>query len=243
MQIEARKYGLGDLIRLPVQAGTRSAMLVALHSLLSGITPTLHVLVTARFIHTAIALLQGSTERSQIYGRLLAVVVLIAYTWISGAVAKLANLRLGLALQERYHTAIMEKRALISTLIIVVLLNPVLTGALSVGLFMSLVGATFGIVQMMSWELIQSIDQLVKYREYLKDLTKFAMLEESDSAQQPLTEPVPEFRSLEFRNVSFQYPGTDKYVLKNLSFKMEAGKHYSFVGICDRRLISAAFLC
>lgn len=384
MQIEARRYGLWDLVKLPLQAGPGAAVLTGLHYLLAGIVPTLHVVVTASFIDTAIAVLQGSAERSEIYSRLLAVVALIAYSWVSGSAAKLASTKLRLALQEHYHMAITEKRArlqyrhiedpetwdlisrvtkraegqlgdgydlllsmaamifrilgvlgilisqvwwaavviiifsvplfalavksgkasyeasketekyrrksnylssiltsretveerslfgygdpinelwheryetarkiehrvlkkwyirtkasslitaFISVLIVVVLINPVLAGDLSIGLFMSLVGATFSLVQMMSWGLGNYVDQLAKYREYLKDLTKFAMLEESDSAQMLPADPVPEFQSLEFRNVSFKYPGKEKYVLRNLSLRMEAGKHYAFVGV------------
>lgn len=36
--------------------------------------------------------------------------------------------------------------------------------------------------------------------------------------------------SLEFRNVSFSYPETEKQVLKRCSFTIEAGKKYAFVG-------------
>lgn len=384
MQIDARRYGLWDLVKLPLQAGPGAAILTGLNSLLSGIVPTLHVVVTASFIDTAIAVLQGSAERSEIYSRLFAVVALIAYSWVSGSAAKLARTKLGLALQEHYHTAITEKRArlhyrhiedpeswdlisrvtsrpegqlsdgynlllsmaalifrvlgvlgilisqvwwaavviillsvplfalavksgkasyeasketekyrrkssylssiltssetvderslfgygdpinemwheryetarkiehrvrrkwfirtkigslitaFLSVLIVVVLLNPVLAGDLSIGLFMSLVVATFSLVQMMSWGLGSYVDQLAKFREYLKDLTKFAMLEESDSAQMLPADPAPEFQSLDFKNVSFKYPGMEKYVLRNLSLRMEAGKHYAFVGV------------
>lgn len=384
MQIDARRYGLWDLVKLPLQAGPGAAILTGLNSLLSGIVPTLHVVVTASFIDTAIAVLQGSAERSEIYSRLFAVVALIAYSWVSGSAAKLASTKLGLALQEHYHTAITEKRArlhyrhiedpeswdlisrvtsrpegqlsdgynlllsmaalifrvlgvlgilisqvwwaavviillsvplfalavksgkasyeasketekyrrkssylssiltsretvderslfgygdpinemwyeryetarkiehrvrrkwfirtkigslitaFLSVLIVVVLLNPVLAGDLSIGLFMSLVVATFSLVQMMSWGLGSYVDQLAKFREYLKDLTKFAMLEESDSAQMLPADPAPEFQSLDFKNVSFKYPGMEKYVLRNLSLRMEAGKHYAFVGV------------
>lgn len=40
-----------------------------------------------------------------------------------------------------------------------------------------------------------------------------------------------EFSSIEFINVSFKYPGTDKYILNSLSMKLEAKMHYAFVGI------------
>ena len=63
MQIDARRYGLWDLVKLPLQAGPGAAILTGLNSLLSGIVPTLHVVVTASFIDTAIAVLQGSAER------------------------------------------------------------------------------------------------------------------------------------------------------------------------------------
>ncbi len=35
---------------------------------------------------------------------------------------------------------------------------------------------------------------------------------------------------LEFRNVSFKYPGSDRYVLKNISMKIESGSRLSVVG-------------
>ena len=36
--------------------------------------------------------------------------------------------------------------------------------------------------------------------------------------------------SIEFLNVSFKYPGSKRYSLKNVSFKIEIGKKYAFVG-------------
>lgn len=36
--------------------------------------------------------------------------------------------------------------------------------------------------------------------------------------------------SVEFKNVSFKYPNTDKYILKNISVKINSGEHISIVG-------------
>ncbi len=36
--------------------------------------------------------------------------------------------------------------------------------------------------------------------------------------------------SIEFKNVSFKYPNTDKYVIKNLDFKIDAGEKLAIVG-------------
>lgn len=35
---------------------------------------------------------------------------------------------------------------------------------------------------------------------------------------------------IEFKNVSFKYPGSDNYALKNISFKLKIGEHIAFVG-------------
>lgn len=121
--------------------------------------------------------------------------------------------------------------ALISTLIILVLLGPVFSGHLTVGMFISLVNAVFGLVQTMSWEFTNYMDQLAKHREYLKDLTEFAALEDTKGATLPPTATVPEFQSLEFKDVYFKYPGTDNYILEKMSFSIERGRHYAFVGI------------
>ena len=40
-----------------------------------------------------------------------------------------------------------------------------------------------------------------------------------------------EIREIEFRNVSFKYPGTDKMILDNISIKIGSGEHLSIVGL------------
>lgn len=43
--------------------------------------------------------------------------------------------------------------------------------------------------------------------------------------------PIDKFESLEFRNVSFKYPRTDRYILKDLSFKITGKEKVSLVGL------------
>ncbi len=121
--------------------------------------------------------------------------------------------------------------SLTSLLIVAVLLNPVLAGVISVGMFISLVNAIFGLVEIMSWQFTGIMDQLARSGEYLKDLTKFAALKESAGATDLPSAEVPAFSTLEFSKVSFSYPGTDKLILNELSFRIEAGGHYAFVGV------------
>lgn len=120
---------------------------------------------------------------------------------------------------------------LISVLIAGVLIAPLGSGDISVGMFMGFVSATFGLAQMMSWELTEITSELANNREYLKDLTAFGKLSETSGAiDLPATDIVsPE--CIEFREVSFSYPGTEVMILKNLNLTLFAHKHYAFVGI------------
>lgn len=122
--------------------------------------------------------------------------------------------------------------ALLSLSIIAVLLFPYARGELSSGMFISLVTATLSLVQMMSWQLSSVTSELAKQKEYLRDLTKFCALDETEGA---LDLPAPAadagFRTIVFRNVSFRYPGTEKYILKDCNLTLEHDKHYAIVGV------------
>lgn len=120
---------------------------------------------------------------------------------------------------------------LTSVLISAVLLNPVLAGTISIGMFVSLVNAVFSLVSMMSWQFVGSMDQLAQSGEYLKDLSNFSLLNEVPGAQDLPQKSEMIFESLEFKEVSFSYPGTEKLVLNRLSFQIKAGGHYAFVGV------------
>lgn len=121
--------------------------------------------------------------------------------------------------------------ALTSVVVVGILLHPVLTGVISIGMFIALVNATFGLVDLMSWQFVNSMDQLARSKEYMRDLTDFVALEESYDAQSLPVTPPPVFESLEFRKVSFCYPGTENLILDEISFQIEPGGHYSFVGV------------
>jgi ATP-binding cassette subfamily B protein len=120
---------------------------------------------------------------------------------------------------------------LISVLIAGVLIVPLGSGDISVGMFMGFVTATFGLAQMMSWELTEITSELANNREYLRDLSVFGKLSETaDAADLPVA-CVSEPECIEFHCVSFTYPDTEITILKNLSLKLFAKKHYAFVGV------------
>lgn len=94
--------------------------------------------------------------------------------------------------------------------------------------------AVFGIVQNMSWDLAWAIDRSAWFNEYFKEMREVFALKEDETAgrwiekqEEPDTK---KFDSLEFRDVSFRYPGAEDYVLRHVSFVIKAGKKYAFVG-------------
>ena len=116
-----------------------------------------------------------------------------------------------------------------SILAILAAIPLVIDGIIDYGMFIALLGAIFGLSSRLSWGVNQLIVDLTHKREYLKDLTDFVHLHKDEDAT-VLPEINMEFKIIEFKNVSFRYPGTKKLILDNVSFKIERGKHYSFVG-------------
>ncbi|MEG1871151.1 MAG: ABC transporter ATP-binding protein, partial [Peptostreptococcaceae bacterium] len=120
--------------------------------------------------------------------------------------------------------------AVLSVLIVLILIGPVTSGLLSVGMFMSIVNSVFSLIQYLAWSLPEYGDSLAKNKEYLIDLTKLVKLEGDEGYLLKPAKSSIKLKSLEFRNVFFKYPGTENYILKDMSFVIEEGRHYAFVG-------------
>ena len=119
--------------------------------------------------------------------------------------------------------------SLTSGMIMTTLLQPVATGTITLGLFMSLVVGCMELIDALSW-LGSRMEDLATNREYLKDLTQFVNLAETKDALSTRCNKGFNFKKLVFKNVTFAYPGTEKVILNHLNLEMESGKHYAFVG-------------
>ncbi|MDR2702721.1 MAG: ABC transporter ATP-binding protein/permease [Cellulomonadaceae bacterium] len=120
--------------------------------------------------------------------------------------------------------------AIIGLLAILALINPVLSGQLSTGMFMGIVAAVFAVVEMVGGTLQSAVAKLSEAQFFLGDLTEFLALDSTAGAtEMPAAQPIP-LERLTFRNVSFQYPIGEHNVLNNVTFDLEPGKHYAFVG-------------
>ncbi len=116
------------------------------------------------------------------------------------------------------------------------------SGALSVGLFISLSTAIYDLVNLMGWEMTRAVSQIARYREYMKDLTAFAALPERQEIPEAAScqgvsgerkeqhQDIPKLQTLEFRHVTFRYPGTETDILKDFSMELKEGVHYAVVG-------------
>jgi len=127
---------------------------------------------------------------------------------------------------------------LIWIVLMLLLLSPLQSGAVTIGLFLALTQAftKFDIV----WGFMDTVNGLAADAEFFKDLTAFlALPEESGNVRTPPTpsplSPVTIDSSsspalLELRDVRFRYPGTERLILDGLDLTLETGKHYALVG-------------
>jgi ATP-binding cassette subfamily B protein len=82
----------------------------------------------------------------------------------------------------------------------------------------------------MSWDFTGYIDTFTTINEFRKELIRFFELEEGENALSAPVDTAPPLQSIEFENVSFKYPKTEKMVLNNISFKISPNQCYAFVG-------------
>ncbi|EOU1485067.1 ABC transporter ATP-binding protein [Clostridium perfringens] len=65
---------------------------------------------------------------------------------------------------------------------------------------------------------------------YLDDMREFLEIKSEDK-EKTRDIPIDSYYEIEFKNVSFKYPKTDKYIYKNLSLKIKKGQRLAIVGI------------
>lgn len=106
-----------------------------------------------------------------------------------------------------------------------------IVGAISVG---SMVQYTGSINQFMSGStrLLSSINNIKNNNQYLQLYLDFLNIEgEKYKGTLPVEKRNDDEYQIEFRNVSFKYPETDNYVLKNISMKLNIGERLAIVGM------------
>lgn len=119
--------------------------------------------------------------------------------------------------------------SLIVLVVALVLLKPVKAGTMTFGIYTSVIALVSTLINQVGWTIPNAMDAFTSTSLFFKDFFTFMDFDEEESGLiRP--ETVPEFESLEFKNVRFTYPGTDREILKSMTFKIEKGRHYSLVG-------------
>lgn len=118
----------------------------------------------------------------------------------------------------------------ISVIASLFLIPPVLSGKLTSGMFISFINSIYALVDSVVWSLSGYVEKIADNREYMKDYTIFTGLEEQENELKTEEKDIY-FESIEFCNVRFKYPNTDKYILDGFSFKFNRGISYALIGI------------
>lgn len=106
----------------------------------------------------------------------------------------------------------------------------VLYGKINTGLYIALVTSLILLIDQVIESAMAWANNLAQEKEFLKDLNTVCNFKSNNDVLCRLAaNPIP-IETIEFRNVTFKYPGTERTVLNNISFKIERGKHYGFVG-------------
>lgn len=106
-----------------------------------------------------------------------------------------------------------------------------LVGLINVGNVVECYGATTKLISAVSL-LISELGYIKNNNIFLKQELEYLNINvEKEQSGDGLERINLEEVTFEFRNVSFKYPDTEQYVIKNISFKIEAGQHIAIVGM------------
>lgn len=112
----------------------------------------------------------------------------------------------------------------------VLIIQQTVAGLITIGTLTFLAGS-FDRMRGLLQGLMGRFSTIAEAALYLQDLFDFfAIQPEIDSPADPRPFPVPVRIGFAFENVSFQYPGTDKWVLRDLTFTIHAGEKVALVG-------------
>lgn len=105
--------------------------------------------------------------------------------------------------------------------------NRVFAGTTTIGDFTLYNGLFVQLIENLRGMVVSSMG-LIEEKLQIEHVSEFEKLvgEENVTGGKQLCKKV----DIEFRNVSFQYPGTDRYVIKDVSFRLPAGKKICIVG-------------
>lgn len=119
---------------------------------------------------------------------------------------------------------------IVTIFIITAFIVQFLNGSISAGALIAIVSAMISLIPIFSWNLSDSMMKIEECKSSLKDMTVFFGLKE-ETALSKLDELPIEMTEIRFEHLSFKYPNTDRYILKDFCFTFQKGTHYAIVGL------------
>ena len=113
--------------------------------------------------------------------------------------------------------------------IAVAMLFPLKNSYLSIGFYIAILKAIINYIESITSSFSQIIQELEKSVFYYSDFKMLMDLEENSNTEKKDIN-INKIEKIEFNNVSFKYPNTDRYILNDLSFTLYGNKQYAFVG-------------
>ena len=111
-----------------------------------------------------------------------------------------------------------------------VVLLRTLAGAISIGTFVFLTGS-FARSRQYIEKILSNFNEVAEQALFLKDLLEFLKMEPAiRSKPNAVAAPRPIRQGIEFRNVSFAYPGSPRAVVRNISFRLEPREKLALIG-------------
>jgi len=142
------------------------------------------------------------------------------------------HVRAQLKTQFKHHTANLVN-VVFEIFIYIILLTPLVKGIISIGYIVA-VSNSLRDMHFYMQAIGRNLFDFSADESYMNDINKFMDLDEIAEVRKidPAgRDRLIHFESIEFINVSFRYPGSEKNILKKISFKIERNKHYSIVGV------------
>lgn len=110
------------------------------------------------------------------------------------------------------------------------LIYKVLNKSISIGDFTMYFATVASFASLMK-NIMDSVAHIRAQNLYINDFRNFLELEDEASPKNPVPLPSDATFEIEFKNVSFKYPNSDKYVYKGLNLKINKGQRLAIVGI------------
>lgn len=145
----------------------------------------------------------------------------------NGLIEEQASLSRAIFVQEKTASVALY---IISFVIIAILLEPVINGVITIGFMVAFVNATFNLSNMVSRVLGNALSVIYKEIGYVNDYWKLQKISDDRKAHYG-DQVLNSIETIQFRDVSFKYPGTETYVLKNCSFEMSKNNKFGLIGI------------